>query len=202
MISEQFCSLQGEGLRSGTLNHFCRFSGCNLACDIEPGPLSPGGWSCDTEFVSGRRMTAEDILAEMETVNAKCKNIIFTGGEPGLQIDNDLAQFFHGRGYYLAIETNGSIDLLSKTTMLDWITCSPKVAEHAVRLKEASEIKYVRGYGQGIPRPTCKAEHKLISPAFAGMDLDRRALGWCIQLINENPDWRLSIQQHKWLQVR
>lgn len=199
-VNEIFVSPQGEGVRSGTLNHFIRFSGCNLQCTVEPGPLSPGGFDCDSEFLSFRKMTADDMLAEMQTLNPRCKSIIFTGGEPGLQITKELVDFFRPHGYYMAAETNGSIDLAPLG--LDWITCSPKVAEHAVRLKHASEVKYVRGYGQGIPRPTCQAEHKLISPAFNGMSPDPRAVSWCLQLLNENPDWRLSVQSHKFLAIR
>jgi 7-carboxy-7-deazaguanine synthase len=211
MVNEIFCSVQGEGMRAGTLNHFVRFSGCNLQCTIEPGPLSPGGFDCDTEFVSGRKMVAEEILEEIRTINPKCKSIIFTGGEPLLQLDLPLVQFFKRAGYYLAVETNGSKPLpegvsigseINYYSSIDWVTCSPKVAEHAVRLEQASEVKYVRGYGQGIPRPTCKAPHKLISPAFIGMTLDTRSMDWCMQLVNENPDWRLSLQLHKFIAIR
>ncbi len=200
-INEMFCSLQGEGLRAGTLNHFVRFSGCNLTCKTET-----HGFDCDTEFVSGRKMTAHEILGEMQTINQECKNVIFTGGEPLLQLDRGIVRLLKEHGYFLAIETNGSKALPKGVWLgpngLDWITCSPKVAEHAVRLEEASEVKYVRGYGQGIPRPACRAQHKLLSPAFNGMELDRRAADWCIQLIHENPDWRLSLQTHKFIHVR
>ena len=195
-VNEMFCSLQGEGVRSGTLNHFVRFSGCNLACKVET-----HGFDCDTEFASGRKMTGEEIVQELVNLNPACKNVIFTGGEPLLQVDAALTHLLHQYGYYLAVETNGSVALRDGVE-LDWITCSPKVAEHAVRMKLANEVKYVRGYGQGIPKPTCQSQYKLISPAFNGLDLDRRALGWCISLIHENPEWRLSVQSHKFIQVR
>jgi 7-carboxy-7-deazaguanine synthase len=195
-VNEIFCSVQGEGVRAGTLNHFVRFSGCNLQCKTET-----HGFDCDTEFVSGRKMTADDIMQELVVLNPACWNVIFTGGEPLLQLDAALTTVLHNNGYHLSVETNGSLPVPEGVT-LDWITCSPKVAEHAVRLVAASEVKYVRGYGQGIPRPAVKAEHKLISPAFAGMELDRRALAWCIDLINQNPEWRLSLQTHKFIHVR
>jgi hypothetical protein len=71
-----------------------------------------------------------------------------------------------------------------------------------VRQPFANEVKYVRGYGQALPRPTCKAEHRLISPAFNGLTIDRKALEWCLNLIKEDPSWRLSIQMHKAWNVR
>lgn len=199
-INEIFCSLQGEGLRAGILNHFVRFSGCNMRCDIQGGPTSPGGFACDTEFESGRWMTRNDILAFFKELNPKCKSIIYTGGEPGLQLDSELVQSCRDEGYYQAIETNGTFDVT--TLGLDWITLSPKVAEHAIKCLTANEIKYVRGYGQGIPKPAASAVHYLISPAFDGSELDQRTLKWCIDLIHENPEWRLSVQQHKGWKVR
>lgn len=180
-----------------------------MQCDIEPGPLSPGGFACDSEFVSGRSLTIDEILSEFRTLNPKLKNVILTGGEPLLQVDRELVHALKDAGYYLAIETNGSLPLPKGVVFaeegaygLDWITCSPKVAEHAVRLEHASEVKYVRGYGQGIPKPSVSATHKLVSPAFNGLTLDTRALAWCQQLIAENPEWRMSIQMHKAWNIR
>lgn len=202
MVNEIFASPQGEGMRAGTMNIFVRFTGCNLQCAMEPGPLSPGGFDCDTEFMSGRKLTGQEILDEARAIAPKVKAVIFTGGEPGLQLDQELASLFQAAGYYLAIETNGTIDLWAKGLDLDWITCSPKVAEHAMKLKICSEVKYVRSYGQGIPRPSIKADYWLISPAFDAHAVDRRALGWTLELLKENPEWRLSVQMHNLWSVR
>jgi hypothetical protein len=76
------------------------------------------------------------------------------------------------------------------------------VAEHAIRQTVADEVKYVRGYGQGIPQTVVDAQNYLISPAFDGVDLGKRDLAWCIQLVRENPKWRLSVQLHKLWEVR
>ena len=200
-VNEIFYSLQGEGVRSGAPSIFVRFSGCNLECSVEPGPKSPGGFDCDTEFVSGRKMTGAEILSECKRIGNGCSWIILTGGEPGLQVDSDLVEELkHDGGYSLAIETNGSVDLAGLD--IDWVTVSPKVAEHAIRQKFADEVKYVRGYGQAIPKTVVEAEHKLISPAFAGQQVDNETLAWCIQLVKENPEWRLSVQSHKLWRVR
>jgi organic radical activating enzyme len=195
-VNEIFCSIQGEGLRTGTLNHFVRFSGCNLQCKVET-----HGFDCDTEFVSGRKMTGAEILEEVKRLNANCKNIIFTGGEPLLQLDEALSSLLRADGYFLSVETNGSLDIPTGVE-LDWVTCSPKVAEHAIRLSCASEVKYVRGHGQGIPRPSLTSLNYLVSPVFNGQDIDRSSLNWCIKLVHDNPHWRLSLQTHKFIQVR
>gem|GEM_PF-554444 len=125
--------------------------------------------------------------------------IILTGGEPALQVDDDLINALHAAGYKLAVETNGSIALPDG---LDWITVSPKVAEHAIRQRTADEVKYVRGYGQAIPKTVVDAKHKLISPAFDGNVLQEKTLAWCEQLVRDNPEWQLSMQMHKVWGVR
>jgi len=207
VVNEIFYSPQGEGIRAGEMTVFVRMTGCNLRCSVEPGPLSPGGFDCDTEFESGRKMTAEQIHDEakrlvgkpaewyLEQQDASEPYIIFTGGEPGLQLDEALVMYLQDQGFRVGIETNGTVDV--SPLGLDWITVSPKVAEHAVKQAEATEIKYVRGYGQAIPKPSCNAVYKLISPATSGLEFDHRAVAWCRQLIAENPEWRLTCQLHK-----
>lgn len=207
-VNEIFWSPQGEGMRAGQMSVFIRFTGCNLRCSMEAGDKSPGGFDCDTEFASGRRMSdAEIVSAVKESSNlsdsylaANKAWVVFTGGEPGLQVTQELVAALHQAGFLCAMETNGSVDVSNLS--LDWITVSPKVAEHAVRQLVADEVKYVRGYGQALPKPTCSATHRLISPAFNGLSIDRKALEWCLQLIKEEPTWRLSIQMHKAWQVR
>jgi 7-carboxy-7-deazaguanine synthase len=194
LVNEIFYSLQGEGVRAGTPNFFVRLAKCNLACKVET-----HGFDCDTEFESGRWMTLLEIVEELRQLSEKCDWIVLTGGEPALQVDREMIDALHAAGYKLAIETNGSIELPAG---IDWITVSPKVAEHAVRQKKAQEVKYVRGYGQAVPRTVVEAEHYLISPAFEGEQLDPRTLDWCIRLCRENPPWRLSVQQHKAWKVR
>lgn len=198
-INDVFYSPQGEGVRAGTMNLFLRFSGCNLACGgtVDDQAYLP---ICDTEFVSQTRMTLEEILARFRALAPTCTWVILTGGEPGLQLDQALVDGLHGAGYQLAIETNGTVNV--DAFGLEWICVSPKVAEHALQQRTASEVKYVRNYGQGIPKTQVHAEHHVISPAFEGDRLDPKTLQWCIDLCKQHPQWRLSVQLHKFLQVR
>jgi organic radical activating enzyme len=201
-VNEMFFSLQGEGARAGTPNVFVRFSGCNMRCDVAAGEKSPGGFACDTEFESGRAMTGAQIVGSaLKLAPTASVGVIFTGGEPALQLDKALVDALRKAGFGpLCIETNGTIDV--SPLGLDWISLSPKVAEHAVRVKKCDEIRYVRGNGQGIPRPSAKAGRKFISPAFAGETLDAETLRWCVGLVKANPDWALSVQQHKTWGIR
>ncbi len=215
LVNEIFYSLQGEGARMGTANIFIRFAHCNLQCKQEAGPLSPGGFDCDTEFASAEKMSIAQILGFVKELGGDCRNIIFTGGEPLLQLNKDpyILTAFIEAGYKNIIETNGSQSALSIIHLISYIACSPKVAEHAIRLEFCDELRYVRGYGQPIPNPSLLGQaigigrrggvtHKLISPAFDGSDLDIKTLEWCISLVKKNPAWRLSVQQHKLWKVR
>jgi organic radical activating enzyme len=181
-------------MRAGTPNLFLRFSACNQTCSLES-----HGFDCDTEFVSGRKLTIDEIIGEFRNLSIKCDWVILTGGEPALQVDQQLISSLHEANYHLAIETNGSIELPSG---IDWVTVSPKVAEHAIRQRSADEVKYVRAFGQAIPKTSVRAQHRLISPAFSGSSLDKSNLEWCINLVKENPPWRLSIQAHKLWMIR
>jgi len=201
-VNEIFFSLQGEGARAGTPNIFVRLSGCNMRCDVKAGKLSPGGFACDTEFESGHPMTAAQVVVSaLKLAPLAGVGVIFTGGEPALQLDTALVDSFRKAGFGpLCIETNGTIDVAPLG--LDWISLSPKVAEHAVRVPECSEVRYVRGNGQGIPRPRTRAGRKFISPAFSGDSLDADTLRWCVELVKANPEWALSVQQHKTWGIR
>ena len=186
-VNEIFYSLQGEGIRAGTPNIFIRFSGCNLQCrkEIE-------GFDCDTEFTSGTVMNIDTLVQAISEY--PCQSVIFTGGEPALQLDSTLVKVLRDLGYYLAIETNGTKILPDG---IDWVCCSPKSAEHTLRVGKVSEVKYVRHSSQGIPKPSLVADYYLISPAWDAEGLSEENLRHCVQLVKDNPMWRLSIQQHK-----
>lgn len=194
-IHEIFYSLQGEGVRAGTPNVFVRFAGCNLTCKMES-----HGFDCDTEFAGGGAYTMEQLLTAMARLGGDCRNVILTGGEPLLQVDEALVARLKVAGWYVALETNGSKELPSP--LFDWVTCSPKVAEHAVRILKANEVKYVRHAGQAMPKPVCAAEYYVLSPAATTEGVDGEALAWCLKCVKENPKWRLSIQLHKTWSVR
>lgn len=194
-INEIFYSIQGEGRLAGTPMVFVRFSQCNLRCS-----LSNAGFDCDTEFESGKLLNAEEILKEAVLLCPIPGWLLFTGGEPGLQLDQGLIGLLKIAGWKLAIETNGTIALPEG---LDWICVSPKTAEHTLKQKTANELKYVRRSGMEIPTPIIKAEYYLISPAFDASDrVSDQDMRWCIDLVKRSPGWALSIQYHKFIQIR
>lgn len=200
-VNEIFYSLQGEGARAGEASVFVRFSGCNLACS-----MATHGFDCDTEFESGKWYDSpRDLYAAAlaSTGSHGMRWVVFTGGEPLLQLDHSLLDEFAASRVKVAIETNGSMTLGTMAERINWIACSPKVAEHAVKLECADELRYVRRAGQGIPKPslTQRVTHKYISPGFDN-GLSNDDLKHCIELCKEYPEWKLSVQQHKLWSIR
>lgn len=208
LVNEIYLTIHGEGVRYGIPHVFVRFAKCNLSCGF-----------CDTEFESYQKLTGEQILSKIESLAATAvvpspddtiegqttkggkpvgpfviRNVMLCGGEPLLQVDDDLVALLKGAGWFIALETNGT---RKAPAGIDWIACSPKVAEHAVALEFANELKYVRDVGQGIPHPKIPADHHLISPMFEGDGVAPETMQWCIDLVRQNPGWRLTLQHHK-----
>jgi organic radical activating enzyme len=198
-INEIFFSLQGEGARVGTPNIFVRFSGCNQAC-----------WFCDTQHARFMEMTADDI--QLRSEGWACKNVILTGGEPLLQVDLHLMQVLKRSGFFLALETNGTLPILPG---FDYIACSPKPPLIAV-IPKVDEVRVpiaAQGFGSiedydpqrfgyGAPLFLPIAEHYFLSPIFDGQHLVQANLDRCLQIIERYPIWRLSVQLHKLLKIR
>lgn len=145
-VKELFATLQGEGVRAGRASVFCRFSGCNLWSGREEDRAEAACRFCDTDFVGldgeggGRFADADALAGTIEAAwpggPANCY-VVFTGGEPLLQLDASLIEAVHARGFEVAVETNGTLD---PPPGLDWITVSPK-AGAPWRLRAGSELK-------------------------------------------------------------
>ena len=130
-VVEIFHSVQGEGARAGIPHIFIRFGNCNLRCE----------W-CDTDFLQYVKMTAKQIIAEVEKY--PCKNIVFTGGEPMLNNLWPMRRLLKQRGYHFSIETNGTIQI--DNGLIDWICVSPKDQLHPnakIKQRTGNELKCV-----------------------------------------------------------
>ncbi len=184
-INEIFHSLQGEGYWTGTAIVFIRFSGCNLRCPF-----------CDTEFDAYNEMSLDEIVAEVERISEGCGRICVTGGEPSLQIDREFIEAFHRKGYFIHIETNGTKELPDG---IDWVTCSPKTdwtPSAGVVLESADELKVVYT-GQDVSRwEGFNAAHRFLQPCSG------RNTKEVVEFILSHPVWRLSLQTHKYLDIR
>lgn len=187
-INEIFYSLQGEGFYTGTPSVFVRFSGCNLSCPF-----------CDTDHNQGVMMTADEIAAAVNAYPAS--HVVLTGGEPSLFVDDELTAAF--QGHFIAMETNGTHPVAAG---VDWITMSPKsdfVDGAEPVLTECDELKLVYT-GQNLDRyASFAARHHFLQPCdYGDAGKNRLLLKECIQACLDNPVWRLSLQTHKYLDIR
>lgn len=179
-VYEIFYSIQGEGFWSGTPMIFVRFSGCNMNCE----------W-CDTDHHGHEHYTLEKIMNEIAEFPSN--RVVLTGGEPAKQLDNALITTLKAAGYWLQIETNGTIDRFHVLRKVDWITVSPKTDEF---ISYSDEIKLVY-QGQDIRKyELMGVKHLSLQP------LSMNNIEETIQKVKERPQWRLSIQTHKLLNIR
>lgn len=209
-VKELFLTLQGEGAQTGRRAVFCRFAGCNLWSGLERDRAKAICQFCDTDFVGtdgpgGGKFETARALAQAAWVcwqedhnNARSKPyIVCTGGEPMLQLDDALIDALHDTGFEIAIETNGTLPVPAS---VDWICVSPKAGADLVQ-RTGSELKLV--YWQESLQPgdvkDLAFDHYFLQP-MDGPDQARftkEAVAYCLK----HPQWRLSLQTHKILNI-
>ncbi|MDR3535273.1 MAG: 7-carboxy-7-deazaguanine synthase [Acetobacteraceae bacterium] len=203
-VKEIFLTLQGEGAQAGRAAVFCRFAGCNLWSGREQDRADAICRFCDTDFVSpdagkfaSPEALANAIAAEWRG-DAVRRFVVFTGGEPLLQLDTALLDAVHARGFEAAIETNGT---LPAPAALDWVCVSPKAGAQLVQ-RSGDELKLV--FPQDGLDPSSLTglafRHFLLQP-MDGPDRvanTEAAIDYCLR----HPQWRLSVQTHKMIGVR
>jgi organic radical activating enzyme len=185
-VKEIFYSLQGEGGRAGEASIFIRLTQCNLQCNF-----------CDTDFENGEAMQVKEILTYIKQF--PCKWIVWTGGEPTLQLTDEILLFFKKEGFLQAIESNGHYPL---SNLLDYKVVSPKgITDYAKEINpEVDEIRLPIQLGNRIPPIDFfpKAKQYFISPIFSkDKESTTKNIDYCVELVKRNPRWRLSLQMHK-----
>ena len=203
-IKEIYFSFQGEGAYSGRPSVFCRFSGCNLWSGKENDRNKAKCNFCDTDFVgidginggkfSSEKTLGKKIISLWPSENKKNKPyVIFTGGEPLLQLDKKLISFLKKFNFEIGIETNGTINLPCK---VDWVCVSPKNKNDFV-LKKGDELKLIFPQKEINPKCLEKLSFKyfFLQP-MDGPDLKKnikKTYDFCVK----NKKWNVSLQIHK-----
>ena len=201
-VKEIYLTLQGEGFHTGKHAVFCRFSGCNLWTGLEKDRGKAVCTFCDTDFVgtdgvNGAKYSSAELLAEtideLWPKDLKEKLVVFTGGEPLLQLNKELIDLLHTQKFKIAVETNGTI---MPPENIDWICVSPKKGSK-FKLNYGNELKLVYPQDDFSPKlfENFDFDHFFLQP-MDGKNLQRNILqsvSYCI----ENPLWRLSLQTHK-----
>jgi 7-carboxy-7-deazaguanine synthase (Cx14CxxC type) len=208
-VKEIFYTLQGEGANTGRAAVFCRFAGCNLWTGREEDRADAVCQFCDTDFVGtngpggGRFDSAAEVARTVSATwqapsSARVRPLVVcTGGEPLLQLDEELVTAFHDADFEVAIETNGT---KLPPPGIDWICVSPKAGAE-LALNTGHELKLI------FPQPGAGPElfggldfqHFFLQPMDGpSRDLNTRlAIEYCL----EHPQWRLSLQTHKMLGI-
>jgi 7-carboxy-7-deazaguanine synthase len=206
-VKEAFLTLQGEGAQSGRRAVFIRFAGCNLWSGREVDRASADCRFCDTDFVGvdgdgggkfGDAAALADHAAHLWGDAPGPRLAVVTGGEPLLQLDEPLIAALHDCGFEIAVETNGT---LLAPPGLDWICVSPKAGTEVIQRK-GDELKLVWPQ-DGIDLDALESwdfRHFFIQP----MDCEERqaALDEAVALVMKRPQWRLTLQAHKFIGLR
>ena len=203
-VKEIFLTLQGEGGQAGKAAVFCRFSGCNLWSGREQDRAKAVCAFCDTDFVGtdgengGKFATAEALASAVEaqwTGGPDDRLVVCTGGEPLLQLDAEAIAALRARGFQIAVESNGT---LKAPDGIDWICVSPK-ADAPVVQTSGQELKLV--FPQEMAPPERFADldfERFYLQPMDGPERERNtqlAVAYC----HSHPQWRLSVQTHKYL---
>ena len=205
-IKEMYYTLQGEGARTGRPSVFCRFTGCNLWSGREKDRSTAVCNFCDTDFVGvdgpggGKFINALELSDAIEAFwpnEEPNKYVVFTGGEPGLQLDKNVVDHLHLKNFEVAVETNGTLEL---PLNIDWLTVSPK-ADSTLKIRRGNELKLVYPQENVSPNSFEDLDFEIfyLQPMDNG-DKDKntqRTIQYCL----ENPKWKLSLQTHKYMGI-
>ena len=194
-IKETFLSIQGEGFYAGELSYFIRTQGCDIGCHWCDEPKS---WDLHSKLTK----TSEQLLLELKKTNSKIA--IFTGGEPLMHDLTEVSSFIARNGYQVHLETSGAYPL---TGEWDWITLSPKKIKKPLKniYPLVSELKIVihnkHDFKWALEQEKNVDESCLLylQPEWSKMKIMQPAI---IDFISNNNRWKLSLQTHKFLNIK
>jgi len=204
-VKEIYYTIQGEGFHSGRPAVFCRFSGCNLWSGREEDRATAICNFCDTNFwgtdgINGGKYNLEDLvhkILDFFPTDTISPFVVFTGGEPALQLDQQLVDALHHEGVTIAIETNGTKPLPED---IDWVCVSPKAGTE-ILITKGNELKVVVPQKNIDPEDfiLLDFEHYYLQP-MESKDWDDNII-YTVNYCKSNPFWKLSVQTHKYLGI-
>ena len=205
-VKEIYYTLQGEGARTGRPAVFLRFTGCNLWSGREEDRSEAVCKFCDTDFFGmdgtlGGKYDAASLASQVNELwpaDQGKRYVVCTGGEPLLQIDEEIIYALHEHDFEIAIETNGTITVPKG---IDWICMSPK-ADTDVVVQKGNELKLVVRQ-QGLD-PTMFESWDFKEFYLQPMDGPylKEFTEWATNYCLQHPQWKLSLQTHKLLGIR
>lgn len=204
-VKEMFLTLQGEGAQAGRVAVFVRFAGCNLWSGREQDRAKAECKFCDTDFVGmdgvngGQFKTADALAKAVFSLwpGGGEPMVVCTGGEPLLQLDDALIAALKAKGFAISVESNGTI---TAPTGIDWLCVSPKADTKLAQLS-GDELKLVYPQAENRPEQYEGLDFRRFSlQPMDGPDRvknEKAAVAYCLA----HPQWRLSLQTHKWIGI-
>lgn len=204
-IKEIYYTIQGEGVHTGQAAVFCRFAGCNLWSGLEKDRSTAICKFCDTDFWGtdgkyGGKYSAVELAQLCKSLwPATSSNskpfIVCTGGEPLLQLDEEMIKEFKKENFFIAIETNGT---LLPPQGIDWICVSPK-ARAEVKLTTGDELKLVYPQNENQPADFEHLDFQYFSLQPLDNNQQKENIQSCIKYVMTHPQWNLCLQTHKFI---
>lgn len=193
-LMEAFYSLQGEGFYKGTAAYFIRLGGCDVGChwcDVKE------SWEAERHPLVQAQAIADEALAHSKT-------IIITGGEPLMWNLNLLTQRLKAGGARTHIETSGAHPLSGEW---DWICLSPKKMKRPVGdvLRRANELKMVIYnnndflFAEEMAAEVNQECLLYLQPEWSKRD---KVIPKIVDYVLAHPQWKASLQMHKYLDIR
>ena len=193
-VMEHFYTLQGEGFHTGKAAYFIRLGGCDVGCV----------W-CDVKESWDASVHPKMTVAEIVAVAAgnPGRIAVITGGEPCMHDLGPLCAGLHAAGFAIHIETSGAYEL---SGALDWVTLSPKkfkaplpaslagTSELKVVVYHPSDLKWAEEHAQQVG-PGCRL---YLQPEWSKKETITPLL---INYIQQHPQWQLSLQTHKYINI-
>lgn len=193
-VMEDFYTIQGEGENSGKAAYFIRLAGCDVGChwcDVKE------SWNANDHSL----YSLEELLRKVK--DSKALNVVITGGEPCMYDLDPLCQLLKDNGLNVWLETSGAYPISGD---FDWICVSPKKFKAPLpeSLKRAHELKVVVfnpsdfSWAEKNAQEVTPGCNLFLQPEW---EKEAKMLPWIIQYVKDHPQWKLSLQTHKYMKI-
>ena len=194
-IKETFVSVQGEGNYAGTPSFFIRTQGCDIGCHWCD---EPNSWDLN----AGTSISLDHLLSKAKSNSIK--NIIFTGGEPLMHDLTEISSLLSKEGFVIHLETSGAYPI---SGVWDWVTLSPKKIKPPLPeiYQYASELKIIIYNKHDFQWALEEAEKVsdscllYIQPEWSKKTVVQPLI---LDFLSKQKKWKLSLQMHKYLNIK